>query len=609
MYRYIALSWDHTIPTAAAAARMIAARINAGPLTWDTAFDSPGLLVLHTDPREGCMQAYPIIGKDGRQRGVVTGKLFDRPTADDQPMAPNAHLDKAQSQRILDSRGQALVDHHWGRYVAFVHNEQQNERWVVRDPIGQFSCHYIPHQGVDIFFSDMETIANFEFLDLSLDWENIGLYLKYLFLIRSSTCYKKVTQLMPGERLSITGDKRTTEQLWDPATISQTDMIEDGEEAARLLRTMTINCVAAWAGNYERILHRIGGLDSSIVLACLTQMDTPPDITCFTYYTTGALDGDERVYVRMATEHANVPLVEQKRLISQFDMSKFNKVSQSPMPENYFHAVELSDFECNLAIEKNAQASFTGVGGDQIYFSIVKNYGPSDYLNGNKINLNLIKYIIEAAQIQDISIWSSIKKTIEEVLNNKPFNPHSENKTVNSKIINHNKIPNISFEKSIEHWLKYTKNIPKGKIFHMYSCSMALDYRGLFIPPHHVTPVDPLMSQPLMELCFRIPSWLLAKGGMKRGLARYAFADYVPKEILRRESKASAESYYKNLMKQEKNFMKDFLMNGFLLKNNFLNKDILKNCFSNKYSDSEIPRLIFTLNIEAWVKSNLQKLL
>lgn len=602
MYRYIALSWDHTIPAAASAARMIAARINAGPLTWNTAFDSPGLLVLHTDPKEGCMQAYPIIGKDGRQRGVVTGKLFDRPTADDQPMAPNAHLDKAQSQRILDSRGQALIDHHWGRYVAFVHDEQSNERWVVRDPIGQFSCHYIPHQGVDIFFSDMETIADFEFLDLSLDWENIGLYLKYLFLIRSSTCYKKVTQLMPGERLSIMGDKRIIEQLWDPATISQTNMIEDVEEAARLLRTMTMNCVAAWAGNYERILHRIGGLDSSIVLACLTQMDNPPDITCFTYYTTGALDGDERVYVRMATEHMDVSLFEQERSISKINMARFKNVYHSPIPENYFHAVELSDFECDLAKKTRAQASFTGIGGDQVYMAPVQNHGPSDYIKTKGININMFKYIIESAQIQNISIWKSLKNTLFDFFSEKKFDAHTNNKLTNSPLINQNIAEPI---KNIEHWFdSNNQKIPNGKKHHLYFCSLSLDYRGLFLPPQHVTPVDPIMSQPLLELCFRIPTWLLAKNGMQRGLARYAFAEYLPREIICRESKSSAISYYKNIISKERVFLRHYLMEGFLSKNKLINHELIDKYLSDDKAISEVPIISALINIESWIQSN-----
>src|SRR6185312_240696 len=49
----------------------------------------------------------------------------------------------------------------------------------------------------------------------------------------------------------------------------------------------------------------------------------------------------------------------------------------------------------------------------------------------------------------------------------------------------------------------------------------------------------PLLSQPVVEACLRVPSWMSISGGHNRVAARTAFADVLPPDILNRRSKGS----------------------------------------------------------------------
>ena len=56
--------------------------------------------------------------------------------------------------------------------------------------------------------------------------------------------------------------------------------------------------------------------------------------------------------------------------------------------------------------------------------------------------------------------------------------------------------------------------------------------------------LHPLISQPLIELCLRLPVWQLCLGGINRGLARAAFAGDLPDRVRLRTTKGEATQYF-----------------------------------------------------------------
>ena len=67
-----------------------------------------------------------------------------------------------------------------------------------------------------------------------------------------------------------------------------------------------------------------------------------------------------------------------------------------------------------------------------------------------------------------------------------------------------------------------------------------------------------------MEVCLRIPTYLLLRGGRERALAREAFADRVPMQILRRRDKGSIVSHATEMIRQSEPFVRELLLDGVL---------------------------------------------
>jgi asparagine synthase (glutamine-hydrolysing) len=74
--------------------------------------------------------------------------------------------------------------------------------------------------------------------------------------------------------------------------------------------------------------------------------------------------------------------------------------------------------------------------------------------------------------------------------------------------------------------------------------------------------LHPLLAQPLLELCLRIPSWLWVSGGRDRAVAREAFRGLVPDAILDRRGKGTLESMFMKGYMNERPRLERFLAQG-----------------------------------------------
>lgn len=117
--------------------------------------------------------------------------------------------------------------------------------------------------------------------------------------------------------------------------------------------------------------------------------------------------------------------------------------------------------------------------------------------------------------------------------------------------------------------------------------------------------IHPLLAQPVMELCLAIPTWQLAAGSLDRALAREAFANDVPREILRRRGKGEASRYYSHAVVANLPFLRDLLIGGLLPRNGLLDADALDASLDEaslvRRPDHRV--LIAYATLEGWLRS------
>jgi asparagine synthase (glutamine-hydrolysing) len=118
----------------------------------------------------------------------------------------------------------------------------------------------------------------------------------------------------------------------------------------------------------------------------------------------------------------------------------------------------------------------------------------------------------------------------------------------------------------------------------------------------------PLLSQPVIEACLRVPSWMWFSGGQNRAIARHAFSDVLPSTIFARKSKGTFTAYLGALYRRKIGGMLDFLLDGELQSRDLLDANALRQLVRGEMprGASSFMRIFQLCAVENWVRQQSQ---
>ena len=570
MYRYLALIWNPVDERARLAALSLTARLSGGSTHWSRALEGPGVAIFHADRHPGSSEACLL----AHSAGVVFGKVFTR-DIDSPGSAARVVFDDAESSQIVATRGSRLFERYWGRYVAILRNTVTGEVWVLRDPSGGFPCWLTSHDGVSIVFSDIDDCHDLGGLSFTVNWNYITGFVAHAGLQVRDTALNEVSEVQPGERVRFSSGSTQRSIEWNPLEIARNAPLESSDEAIALLRNTTLGCVHTWASGYRGILHNLsGGLDSSIVLSCLTTAPSRPEITCLNYFGAGPHE-DERRYARLMAAHVGVELIEHELDPRAVRLEQLLGLRRSPRPWFYMYEIEHGQFEGELATRRGANSLFSGSGGDGVFFQARAELAVTDYLFDHGLGAGLLRTAIDAARVSRKSIWPLLWQAISARVFEREWDPIAMTKPLERTVVNEDVVAAAKRNEGLAHpWLTpaATRGVSPGILWHVMSLSMPPAYYSSFSREGYPERTMPLLSQPLVELCLRIPTYLLIESGRDRALARRAFTGDLPDEIVRRQAKGRADQHVRNILDGNLEFVREFLLDGVLVGRGLLNR-------------------------------------
>jgi asparagine synthase (glutamine-hydrolysing) len=593
MFRYVALSWDPEAETPAAAAHHLADGLRAAK-DWRPALQRPGLAVFSTGETANANLAYTLAG----DRGVVLGKLFrpDGSSVSADHFAASAEV----SADVVRTAGSLLVERYWGRYVAFLESASAGFV-VVRDPSGALPCFRMHHGGVRIFFSWLEDVLRWmpSVTSPAVDWECLAAHVAAGELTGHPTSLQGVSQVLPGECHPLADGSRGAALLWSPTKQAGLSPIIDPAQAADALREVVRRCAHAWASCYDAIVLRLsGGVDSSILACSLTEGDTQTRVTCLNYHSPGS-DTDERYYARLAAARARRELVEIER-DAGFRLEQVLDVARMPSPANYLGRFG-AHTDANLAAAVGAPALFTGSGGDQLFLESATWWPAADYLRLQGPGIGFLWAAMNAARLGQVSVWRAARLAIADRFRSRP--PAADTArpwalatdTVWETLKNPGRFQHpVHGEPS---------DLPIGKLIQAQQVTHFGGYYDPYRREAAPEQVHPLLSQPLIELCLRIPTWVLTVGGRGRGLARRAFAADLPEQIAGRRSKGGLQEQLAAVLASNPDFVRAFLLEGRLAASGLVDRSRLERALSGRPGAVGRPGEIHMyVAVEAWLQ-------
>jgi asparagine synthase (glutamine-hydrolysing) len=602
--RFFAIVWNRAGQERPAEAARLCQLLGSGNTGWHCCLSADRLAVFHIGVEHQSPDVHPL-AKDG----VLLGKIFARIDGSS-ALATPVSFDEVEAARVVSTGGRRLIQEYWGRYVAFIRDSVTHTIRILRSPAGALNCFEARSADVRVFFSDVRDYTPLCPSLLSINWPFVATLLAYPrhAMGSAATGITEIGQLQPGECMMCEPDGTVAKELlWNPFAIASSDPIEDFMAATRAIRTATTRCIWSWAACYPRLIHLLsGGLDSSIVLHCLSTAPSRPVVTCVNYFDESCITGDERSYAQAAASRAECQLIEVEDSCADVDLSSILRLAKNPVPWSYLLHVRHSLREGQLARSTASSAIVSGTSGDQIFF-----YGPvvlaaSDFLRRHGLVRGFIPYALAVARRNRLSLWAVIRTALGERFATPSYDAVGDHEAPN-QLITREAVAEADRSTNIRHyWLPFARNVSHGKLMHVLMTDCTQDLQDPFGAHDYPERVHPLNSQPLIEVCLRIPTYTLAHGGRGRAAARHAFFHDLPPTVALRRSKGFIDFQNAQLLLRHLGTVRELLLEGFLVAERLLDRRKLERLLTpdqTMLSPDAGEALCEHLSYEAWLRN------
>lgn len=522
-------------------------------------------------------------------RGLVIGHLFSHAgqLVDSLELLESAlHPEKSLTRHLLES--------FWGEYLAIDFSDVSAHTFgVLRDPSGGIPCLYAFADGAGFITSDISIAADLGLYRRQVDWDAIVHGLCFPYLRTERTALLGINELLPGNHLLYENGHPSVRVAWSPWRFLQEGVRHrDLRAAAKEVREAVSTAVMALAAlDSEVVLEISGGLDSSIVAAAL--QNTAARVTYCTLVIPGA-GVDERQYAMLM---ANVAGQELKVLNVEVEHARFCFPAnpQAAVPSIGVLQNSVNEVWTAAGTRLGAQSFFSGGGGDSV-FCYLKNATPAVDAYLERGIGACVKAIGDLSRLHQCTFWKAGRLTVKKLTQQQ-----RQGWKLDSSFINATKIPKCHERHP---WLEpHAHTLPGDcqKVFELIGTQIFRDAA----PRGERRPMRlPLLSQPVMEACLKIPTWMWISDGRNRAVARAAFADKLPDGVLNRRSKGTYTSYMSAIYTQNRVNMRQFLKDGQLTSHDLLDWHALDAFFDAELAprDLSFVRIFDLCMFENWIQ-------
>ncbi len=545
-------------------------------------FNSAGLAVFLD--AAGASVAFP----DGT--GLLIGSAF---TSEHPP----ARLRANNSSSILRGIGlqESLISSIWGGYVAVAANEGAGAVWGLRDPSGTIPCFLVEIADVTILVSDIESLYEVDLLTPTINWANVVYGLLALENHAPETSLNGVVELLPGHGVTIGQSGRTIRSFWSPwSHTSETGQTFDA--AAKTLRETIDSTVKAWASQYSHVLLAVsGGLDSSILATALK--GSGASFSCMTMATEES-EGDERVFARALADYLKFDLYERRQDVSAVDYER-SMSAHLPRPIGFGHSQSHDVERQRLTASLKADAYFTGQGGDNIFCYMHSATPLLDRFNARGLGLGCWQTLNDICALTGCTYWEAIHMAAERARRKS----RSYAVPIDSYLLSADLVA-TSAPSAVHPWLDSQPEDVAGKSVHVAMLVRILTSLQ-DISRKQAGPLStPLLLQPVVEACLRIPTWQWIAGGRDRSVAREAYKDGLPDLVKFRRTKGGPNSFCIEAINTNRARLREHLLGGILASERIVDRGALERIF---LADAPIDtpdhiRLSVLAEAESWLR-------
>lgn len=595
--RFIVFRWTLAERDPSRRGRALAAKLS--DQEWKKVLDWRGVLAfVHVDSLDDVM-VLPA------EFGFIAGPLFVRDGGQQV-----VELSSVEAEALITTGASELFSKYWGPCCAILHNRGYDYFHAVRDPTGSNPIYVWRADRLHCLFTHIDDFLLCCDEEVSCDEKMLGIYMVQPRMQTKRTAIQGVEELLAGERLTLGRTSVEHKFIWSPTRSGRTEIAEFGQAQAAL-RAAVLKSATSWAQYNDRrdanpIAHRLsGGLDSSIVLAALKRAGSG-DVVCFHEYPEGTPEGDERAFARAAAFHAGCELIEHESKATDFD---YGRILNVPLPARPTHT-EFSHANTGLGdaiAARGARIVTSGQGGDQVLhrrrFAEIAADAAFDRVGVGRY----FSIAQDTARLARVPIWSVFAKTIERWLR-----PEASflNSAFTQAVLAHSGAIELAEEEWRDHPLRQMllneSPARAARALHIGDLSYYFEVSEI-TRRFETAPI--LASLPVIETVLTIPPYVMTEGGIDRALARAAFRDMLPTEIIERSKKGDTTRFHNRVLERQLRLFRELLLDGELARRQLLDRAAIERALTPDFIANGAIKgaLMSAFMAEAWLQRFLRR--
>lgn len=527
-----------------------------------------------------------------RNAGVVLGKVHDRHGSANAFDGSAGEVETLT--KICDAR--ELTERCWGAFVAILNGPDNRMPRIYHSAFSSLCAYTIQTEAMVVVASDARLLSRYADVRFPVDWATLAFQLVHDDLSFGATCLEGIRELRCGEMLEVGSDPAPVlQRTWNPWRHAHVDeAILDRREAGQLLqRELVRSGDACLHGLGSGMLDLSGGLDSSL-LAALTARGNG-QIQAVNMYS-ALTEGDERRYARDVAAHLGIGLTEQTPDAALVDVMS---CARPDLPRPYVRSFVQETDRLTMEAAPGAVAFLNGTGGDAVFCHLQSSGPAADVLKTSGMGRAYFRTVRDVAEGARCSIWLALRKSLTKAARPCSQVPLKPDGTFLLRGVG-DTLPRADLP-----WLPPPPGILPGKLEHVRGLFMSNFNLNSFGRADTLQPVYPLMSQPLIEVCLRIPTWHWVGGGYNRVPTREIAGDWLPQHVAWRVSKGGLGQLQRDIFRRNRLLIREMLLDGALQKQGLLDRQALEKALEPDSSllVGTFSRVLRLMDFEAWVRN------
>jgi asparagine synthase (glutamine-hydrolysing) len=463
------------------------------------------------------------------------------------------------SEHDPDAYERKLLARFWGGYVAVRCEPSGRPIAVMRDPSGALDCALWEDAGLTILASDFPNwLVAARRPAWGIDYRRVHQALLDPMLAMDALLLDGPIAVAPGTLLTLPPTQPVA--LWRPDEIARggTRHALSDTDAAQRLADAIDEAVAGLASRGPLAAEVSGGLDSAMVASSLSEQEADVRLWLNAYGPDHS--ADERAYVDRLARRLEIEPLCVPRSSGVVTSAFLEAMPQRLRPGlAALDGLHDADWAARLG-EAGLNAIMTGKGGDGLFVQPATGAVFSDIWRDDGWRALFSPSLPAMARWTDRSVWSLIgearsrKQTRAGPSPSPLVTPWTEEP-----------MPRPS-------WLVGIDDLPPGKQNQILATLYGVSLHGASLQTAVADVLHPLLSQPVVEACLALPIRQLTLGRRDRALARMAFADRLPPEILQRRSKGEMSAFYGRMIAGGLETLRPWLLEGRLAANGLIDR-------------------------------------